>query len=473
MVADFKAWLQSGPTPNTLAYFDDKNQVMSQKFSLLVCHYTRQLIESKQQTWLVYSDNSGLFSIGFIAALLAGKRILLPANTQSKTISEMLQHVDGVISSDSSVNTNTHANKINSIDEKDYLYLDDKQEIQNESVAWPQTKKLGEIILFTSGSNGEAKKVPKSVTQLANEVTVLEDTFACDLSPTCKTVLATVSHQHIYGLLFKVVWPLVTGRAFYQPLIQYPETLFAKLISDSSAIIISSPAFLARLPEPNLISGFSSRTKYEGLIFSSGGPLSYSAAQMTHECFHQHPTEVFGSTETGGIGYRQQQKQDSPWQAFRDIEISSETQSQRLLIRSPYLETSNWYPCDDKVTISNKNQFQLLGRMDRIVKLEEKRVSITAIEKILEQHPSINDTAIVLLNRTRAQLAAIVVLNDAGFAQLATQGKLKFSQNLRRYLLTYFEAVTLPRRWRFVSDIPLSSQGKRNSDTLCELFEND
>ena len=473
MTADFKAWLSSGPDLytsdlNTLAYFDDDTQVSSQRFCELVCFYTQQLIESKRETWLIYSDNSGLFSIGFIAALLAGKCIVLPSNTQEKTISEMMPYVDGVLS------LQNEFNEVHASENKAFLALDDKQELTMATKGWPHSAhqdeiEFGNIVLFTSGSSGEAKRVNKSVEQLAAEIATLDATFAAEVNSKNTTVLATVSHQHIYGLLFKVIWPLVSGRAFYQPLIQYPETLFAKLSMNRSAIIISSPAFLSRLPESHLIG----QTVVDGPIFSSGGPLSFAAAKMTHACLSTYPTEVFGSTETGGIGYRQQQTVNASWQAFEGIDITSESQSQRLLIRSPYLESLDWYACDDKVSISSNHQFQLLGRMDRIVKLEEKRVSITAIEERLTQHLSIAESAVVLLQRTRTQLAAVVVLNEAGVDELIAQGKLKFSQSLRRYLLPHFEAVTLPRRWRFVSEMPLSSQGKRNSETLCELFEND
>jgi hypothetical protein len=37
-------------------------------------------------------------------------------------------------------------------------------------------------------------------------------------------IVATVSHQHIYGLLFKVLWPLSTGRAIHARSIAFPKS---------------------------------------------------------------------------------------------------------------------------------------------------------------------------------------------------------------------------------------------------------
>jgi len=77
------------------------------------------------------------------------------------------------------------------------------------------------LVVFTSGSTGAAQAIPKKLSQLASEVATLEQLFGqrCGAA----AVLATVSHQHIYGLLFKVLWPLASGRAIHALSIAYPE----------------------------------------------------------------------------------------------------------------------------------------------------------------------------------------------------------------------------------------------------------
>ncbi len=53
------------------------------------------------------------------------------------------------------------------------------------------------LIVFTSGSTGDAQAIPKRLAQLAHEVETLERTFGAEIGDA--DIVATVSHQHIYG----------------------------------------------------------------------------------------------------------------------------------------------------------------------------------------------------------------------------------------------------------------------------------
>src|SRR5690606_19115132 len=55
------------------------------------------------------------------------------------------------------------------------------------------------IVLYTSGTTGAPQAIPKKLAQLAAEVVVLERQFGALLGGA--DIVATVSHQHIYGLL--------------------------------------------------------------------------------------------------------------------------------------------------------------------------------------------------------------------------------------------------------------------------------
>src|SRR5690606_27170940 len=127
------------------------------------------------------------------------------------------------------------------------------------------------------------------------------------LSPATRFV-STVSHQHIYGLLFTVLWPTLTGRAVTPQRLEYPEELERDLAAHDS-VLISSPAHLKRL-----FGGRRWATQARA-IFSSGGPLGADASKLAAEVTGLAPIEVFGSSETGGIAWRQ--GSTSPWTALR------------------------------------------------------------------------------------------------------------------------------------------------------------
>lgn len=447
-------WLLHGPAAQQLISFNHHDIVTGSLFTAQVAHYHQLLSRSNAQKWLLACDSSDLFAVGLCAALLAGKDIILPANTQTGTLSELTHQFDAVLADHPLCET------------KAYIHLN--RELSLPTNHWPQCTAFGQLILFTSGSSGEPKAVNKSVAQLDAEVTVLEQTFAEHL-PHC-SVISTVSHQHIYGLLFKILWPLAASRPFLSELIEYPETLSYYTALLPNLCLISSPAQLSRLPHA-LDNERQSRSP--SLIFSSGGPLNYEAAQGIAHCYGHLPIEVFGSTETGGIAYRRQTSQAQAWLAFDNVMIDQDKNDGALLLKSPYLADTAWLRTEDQITLVGDNQFQLLGRLDRIVKIEEKRLSLTQMERLLDSHPLVDSAALVVIEASRTLLGAAIQLSEQGKALLRDEGKLAVNNALKSLLLTQFERVTLPKRWRYPESLPLNPQGKRIHADIFGLFQHD
>lgn len=329
-----KTWLTQGPAGQQLISFNHHDIVTGSLFATQVYHLHQRLQARPEKRWLLACDSSDLFAVGLCAALLSGKQIILPANTQPGTLSELTQEFDAIVSDRPLC--------------EGKIWLELKKELSLPHSPWPQMAEgdeFGELLLFTSGSSGQPKAVRKRLQQLDAEVSVLEQTFAAHL-PHC-SVIATVSHQHIYGLLFKILWPLAASRPFLSDLVEYPETLSYYTALFPNLCLISSPAQLSRLPDAL---EHERQLHTPSLIFSSGGPLSLEAAQGVKRCYGSLPIEVYGSTETGGIGYRRQQSSDTPWQAFAPMELSNDSDG-ALLLRSPYLEDDGQYRCEDKVRL--------------------------------------------------------------------------------------------------------------------------
>lgn len=181
----------------------------------------------------------------------------------------------------------------------------------------------------------------------------------------------------------------------------------------------------------------------------------------------------FGSTETGGIAYRRQHEADEPWQVFDRISIDQDPTDGALLLKSPYLADNEWLRCEDKIEPTENGQFRLKGRLDRIVKIEEKRLSLAQMETLMCSHAYVEQAALVVLPQFKSQLGAVVTLSELGKNVLQEQGKLSINNALKAHLLTQFERVTLPRRWRYPDILPLNTQGKRVTAQLVELFDHD
>jgi acyl-coenzyme A synthetase/AMP-(fatty) acid ligase/3-hydroxymyristoyl/3-hydroxydecanoyl-(acyl carrier protein) dehydratase len=293
-----------------------------------------------------------------------------------------------------------------------------------------------------------------------NEVTGLAASFKFDDH---QVAIATVSHQHIYGLLFKLLLPLATHRCFYSPQLAFPEDVIQvqqRLVQSSLGnYLVSSPALLKRWTQELPLQQCE-------VVFSSGGKLD--AGVRIH--LNVPITEVLGSSETGGIAHRRED--DAAWTAFNNVQIQI-SEATELMVQSNHAGELGWIITGDAaqwVDITNK-QFKLLGRLDRIVKLEEKRLSLDAIEQNINFLAEVEQSHILLIDHQNRQiLACIAVLTTQAQQQLISVGKAAFVKQLKQQLQFQLEAIAIPRQWRFLSQIPQNAQSKRDKNYLKALF---
>lgn len=320
------------------------------------------------------------------------------------------------------------------------------------------------LVIFTSGSSGEPKPIHKRLDQLESELQHLQQLWGTQAA-NCR-VIASVSHQHIYGLLFKVLWPLCTGRPIINEQLSYPEEIVQALQGDP-AMLISSPAHLKRLPETLPWQQITPPV----LTFSSGGPLPQVDSLRAAALLRCPISEVYGSSESGGVAQRQQHdpQLDAPWQPLPGVEIA-QAENCALMVRSAHLEDDQWYTSADHVTLLADGSFRLSGRLDRIAKVEGKRISLERIEALLNQHPWLIEARVLQLTDEREQLAAVVVLSRQGNQQLAS-GKHPLNQQLRAALANHIDRIAIPRKWRYVQQLPHNDQGKITRASLLALFE--
>lgn len=317
------------------------------------------------------------------------------------------------------------------------------------------------LVLFTSGSTGEPAAIRKSLRQLDAEVGALEAAFGGLVGDA--TVQGTVSHQHIYGLLFRVLWPLSSRRSFARLRLAYNEQL--TMLGPEPVALVASPAHLKRLSDTQDWQGLSQALR---VVFSSGGALPVDAARDVVWLWRQAPIEVFGSTETGGIAWRRGDGSRSPWQPLPRVEWRLEDEV--LQVRSPHLPTLDWWPTSDRAFATGDGCFQLLGRADRIVKIEERRISLDAIEARLRASDWLDDVRLVALPGQRVVLAAVAVPTAKGRELLGAEGRAAFARRLRDWLSGHCDPIALPRRWRFPDAMPADARGKTSERALAALF---
>ncbi|MCQ4286847.1 AMP-binding protein [Pseudomonas stutzeri] len=379
----------------------------------------------------VHLEDAGELAIALLGAWRAGVTVLLPADLQPASRSRLAHQADLWLT-----------------DQDGDARLSDllAEPLEGAKLDLDQCR----LLLCTSGSSGEPKLIDKRLRQLANEVQALEAHWGDDLGDAC--VIASVAAQHIYGLLFRVLWPLCAGRLFLRRALPFAEDIQLASRQHPSFCWVASPALLKRMGDnldwPAL--------RDVRRIFSSGGPLDAGAGQRLQQRLGQAPTEIYGSSETGGIAWRQG---GTLWQPFAAVRLSQNDDG-ALQVASPFLPPGHLEQTADAARIEADGRFELLGRLDRIVKLEEKRISLPMLEAALATHPFVGEARLGVITDNRAYLGALVALSDAGLHALRNGGRRALTEALRKHLASHCEALALPRRWRLVRLLPCNAQGK-------------
>ena len=402
--------------------------------------------------WLLFCDNLLEFAVGFCAVTLTGRDLLLLPNNRPGTISRAATNACGLLT--------------DSLHPTDALptLRPDGREPSDEPCSRRFASVPGHIHLLTSGSTGEPTRVTKTLVQLEREIATLEHLWGQHLGNT--TTFSTVTPQHIYGLLFAVLWPLCAGRPFFARRITMPHELPALATQHSPATLVSSPAHLKRMPDLLSLQDIKPHCRF---VFSSGGPLPASTAARFVSSFGQPPMEVLGSTETGGVAYRQQHDDaQNIWTALPEVEIRIDTKAEgELEIRSPFAQPGDpeWIGMGDAARPIDATRFMLVGRLNRLIKIEEKRLSLDDMEQRLREHAWVGDCSIVPLQPeaevSRQRLGALIVPAEAADVPSTPDLRRQIADQLREHLAATFEPVLLPRAWRIVSAIPTDARGKR------------
>lgn len=415
----------------------------------------RQFVENKNaDEYILHSEDYWYFLCTFVALLQCKKAVYLTQNISESFMADV-RKPDMIFLTDQ---------KINGI-QNDYI----PQIIENtddpQASVYRTTPEINaeqtRIFLFTSGSTGKPKAVPQRMKEFEEDNAFIISKWTREI--TSRKLITTVSQHHIYGFLFGISLPFTLGTPFRRNRIEFPEE-FEKL-NDEKYILIATPAFLKRTVEVE-----DKLDMKDIWIFSSGGAVSPELAVSCGKLFNFYPLEVYGSTETSGIAYRQQNKDGLIWTPFDNAKIWLGDDG-CLRIISPYIKNPEGFATADLAEIQEDGRFILKGRSDSIVKIEEKRISMTEIENRLLESGLVEDVKVVALsNDVRQYLAAAVVLNAKGKEQFKETEKYLINRYFHDYLMKFFENVVIPKKWRFMEKLPVDVQGKKHKLEIEALF---
>lgn len=397
---------------------------------------------------LLLTRDSYWAAVGMLALFQADATVVMPQNALPRTFSDLAAEWDHLIC-DETPNGISNA-----------LVL--RHGLGSDGPLVARDPEQDRIELFTSGSTGTPKRVIKDLACMEREAATLEAQFGRHVRLD-SLFTGTVSHQHLYGLSFRLFWPLCNGRRFDGTVHEFWESLCD---APAGGAIITSPAHLQR------VTGLApfDIDHQPSLIVSAGAPLPATAAAEARACFGAPIVEIYGSTETNSIAWRDGADPVARWKPLPEV-VVGQTGDGRLLLRSPFLSDRGAHETSDLINLYADGTFELSGRADRIAKIEGKRISLPDVEQRLAALPEVEAAATVVLPGDKPCLAAAIVASREGAKDLSALGAFRFGRKLRRKLAQSIEPAGLPRRWRFVEALPTGVLGKLRAEDVMALFQ--
>jgi acyl-coenzyme A synthetase/AMP-(fatty) acid ligase len=303
--------------------------------------------------------------------------------------------------------------------------------------------------LFTGGSTGRPQIWDKTAHNLVGEAAFLARRFEIGRRD---IILAAVTPQHIYGLLFSVLLPLVSGASVLVEAPRFQGEIERAMKQYRATVFAGAPPHYRALRDRDL-PGHCLR-----LAVSSGGLLPREDSLAFSSRTGIGVTEVYGSTETGGVASRGRAKGEDFWTPFSCMRWA--IRHGRLCVDSPFLspglprDEEGFFVTGDRACEEAEGRFDLLGRMDGIVKVAGKRVALDGVEARIKALPFIRDAYVLSLSSRgmrEAEIVCLVVPEQEGCPE-----------DLREFLGSILEPSELPRRVRRVPEIPLTPAGKRD-----------
>ncbi|TDR30749.1 AMP-binding enzyme [Hydromonas duriensis] len=446
------------PNGQSIVFLDD-TPVNWIEFSQKVFSWYQTWSELPRLNWALYFDKIDEFAAAFLGALYAEQVVYIPNDKLPGTMVHLSKWVGGFVG-----DFTPHEQLLS------YTFLSNTTDARRKSSPSSSIKLDTPFYFLTSGSTGFPKPVQKHVRQLDEELASLNLLFESILKNT--QIYATVSHQHFFGFIFRLLLPLVNLRPIKTETILFPESLLSTKAANIT--LISSPAFLSRLTHTSSWQFLKSQITH---VFSAGGPLFDTHVQSVQNIWKSCVVEIYGSTETGAVGFKKSHPESEIQDFFTplpNVQIKMDEDG-LLCIQAPHLnQPKHWYTCADKVAVQHAPfpSFKLLGRADRVIKLEEKRISLTHMEQQLQTISwitSANVAVIKILQRT--VLGAVIELSPNGFQLYKTKSRSEIVDYLKSFLKTHFESLAIPRRWRFVEKIPRNAQDKIEYPTILSILE--
>ena len=313
------------------------------------------------------------------------------------------------------------------------------------------------ITFSTSGTTGKEKNVCHQWDELVQEIRF----FATVFQPS-KRILSMVPCHHIYGFLFTILLPKIME----VPIVDIRNVSIGKLKQELNAydLIVSVPVLWEYLDQSIPSNASKPFDQISGI--TSTAPCRIEVIESLKKKGMQTITEIFGSSETSGIGYRQ--LPHSPFRLLPFLNRTTDHQTKDVIIEKqlPSGDKKN-IPIVDQLEWKDSRRFIPVKRKDGCVQIAGINVFPEYIAQKISEHPDIKECAVRLMNPAEGdRLKAFIVLKE-------NSPHYDPKKEIKQWIRDNFIAAERPASVIFGNTLPRNEMGKlkdfsMNKDSLIQ-----
>lgn len=381
------------------------------------------------------------FLVGLAAAIVRNQVTLLPPNRTPNTLQRLIGDYPD---SYALLDQGDEIERITSV------LIPRSQHHPVKAVAVPEIPVHQVVaVAFTSGSTGQPRphlKTWGALTTVAQGTGVSLGISSC--MPT--TVVATVPHQHMFGLEASIMLPILHGLPMQAGRPLFPADVAGALSETQGRwLLVTTPLHLRACVAEGVA------VPPGGIILSATAPLSHSLAQAAEQQFQAEVHEIFGFTEAGSVAERRTIDGDE-WRPLQGVRVSQHEIS--CLVEAWYLPAP--VPVPDRVTVNPSGTFLVHGREEDQVNVAGHRVSLGDLNHKLLCIDGVQDGVFFFPGDETGAVTRLM-------AFVVAPGKT--SEDIQRALRMQIDPIFLPRPLVCVPSLPRNGTGKLPREVLLEL----
>ena len=300
------------------------------------------------------------------------------------------------------------------------------------------------ISFKTSGSTGLNRYHSHCIYQLEKEAALLGQQFKGR-----KRILRVVPSHHIYGFIFTVLLPRYLGVGIQVMDIRGISLNALKSTISPGDLIIAYPEFWQSLDESAI------NFPVDVIGINSSGPCPSGVGTNLIAKGISHFFEIFGSTETAGIGWRKNPHSDYTLFPFWE-KMEFDNEISRLDLEGKQVT----YKLQDILRWSSSTEFTVEGRVDNIVQIGGINVSLDTVSNKLKLHPMIKEVAVRMMRPEEGtRLKAYIVLKNINDQETDSNQEV-ILRDILRFIDNHLETAERPKSITIGTNIPKNKMGK-------------